>query len=126
MLVADVYWVHRKIWVMSCLFFLQFVLRNMFFYFLPLACCSPSFYHLSPSMMTLSLLFAFLFSSPVIELSLQQCSILYYQAVIPRVMHYLLVFSFHNLWGKVQILCCSSTGPCTEDSCMFHVGLGAC
>lgn len=90
---------------MSCLFFLQFVLRNMFFYFFPLACGSPSSYHLSPSVMTLSLLSAFLFSSPVTQLSFQQCSILYYQAVIPPVMHYLLVSSFDNLWGKVQILC---------------------
>lgn len=36
------------------------------------------------------------------DLSLKQCSKLYYQAVKPHLIHYLLVSSFHSLWGKGQ------------------------
>lgn len=96
--VADVYWVYRRIWKASWLFFLQIVLRNMLLYFLILAFFSPSFS--SPSMMSLGLLFTFFFLSR--DLSLKQCSKLYYQAVKPRVIHYFLVSSFHSLWDKGQ------------------------
>lgn len=122
---ADVYWVHRRFWEMSCLFFLQFVLRNMFLYFVTLAYFSPSLYHLSPSMMTLSLLFACLFPSleGMIQFSFKQCSILYYQAIIPLLYIIFWCPLFMVSGVKVRFYACSSTGPALS-GVMFHIPCG--